>query len=111
MSFPQEQIDELRVIAPILSIAQEGGYNFLLIENLQLPDNCQPPVVDALLCPTPREGYQSRLFFSTKITGCPPRNWNGHIRVLDRNWDAISWQIPSGLKLIDILLLHLKSLR
>lgn len=111
MSYPQSEIDELKVIAPNLSIAQEGGYSYLLIEKLQLPEGCQPNVVDALLCPTPHSQYQSRLFFSQKITGCPPRNWNGSLRVLGKNWSAISWQIPAGLRLAEILLLHLKPLR
>ena len=81
-----------------------------LIENLHLPDGCQPQIVDALLCPTPRDGYQSRLFFSVQITG-QARNWNGNIRVLERNWFAISWQVPPGLRLYEILLVHLRSLR
>ena len=111
MNFDETQIIELKNITPNLSIAEEGGYEFILIEGLKLPDGCQPTVVDALLCPTPREGYQSRLYFSEKIGGCPARNWNGNIRVLERNWYAISWQVPSGLKLFEILFVHLKALR
>jgi len=111
MNFDENQIAELKKITPNLSIAQEGGYDFILIENLQLPEGCQPAVVDALLCPTPREGYESRLFFPAQITGCPARNWNGNIRVLERNWYAMSWKVLSGLRLYEILLVHLKALR
>lgn len=111
MDFPVIQIDELKKIAPNLSYSQEGGYSFFLIENLHLPEGCEPSIVDALLCPTPREGYESRLFFSTQITGCPPRNWNGNIRVLERNWYAISWKVPGNLRLAEVLLVHLKALR
>jgi hypothetical protein len=111
MSFDETQIAALKRITPFLSYAQEGGYKFILIEKLQLPEGCKPQVVDALLCPTPREGYESRLYFSSQITGCPQRNWNGNIRVLDRNWYAISWRVPGGLNLYEILLVHLKALR
>lgn len=110
MSFDENQISELKKITPNLSYAQEGGYNFILIEGLQLPDHCLPSHVDALLCSTPSNGYNSRLFFSSKISGCPERNWNGNLRVLERNWYAISWQTLSGLKLYEILLVHLKAL-
>lgn len=88
MEFDEIQISDLKRIAPNLSTAQEGGYDFILIEGLALPEGCKPQIVDALLCPMPREGYESRLFFSEIIEGCPSRNWNGSIRVLDRNWHA-----------------------
>ncbi len=111
MNFPQEQIDELKSIAPDLSIAQEGGYTYLLIEKLRLPAGCQPATLDVLLCPMPREGYQSRLFFSSQVTGCPTRNWNGNVRALGRNWFAISWNVRQGLRLAEMLLIHLNALR
>lgn len=111
MNFDATQIEELKQIAPNLSEAQEGGYSFILIEGLQLPEGCVPIAIDALLCPKPREGYESRLFFSAQITGCPTRNWNGNIRVLGKNWFAISWKVPSGLRLSEILLVHLKAFR
>lgn len=110
MNFDEKQIEDLKRIAPNLSKAEEGGYSFILIEGLVLPTNCIPSKVDALLCPSPREGYQSRLFLDTKINGCPPsRNWNGNIRVLGRNWYAISWQTLPNLTLSQMLLTHLKA--
>jgi len=111
MNFPTEQIEELKRIAPSLSIASEGGYTYIFIENLQLPDKCTPSIVDALLCPTERDGYNSRLFFASKVEGGPARNWNGNIRVLNRNWHAMSWQVPPGLRLAETLLVHRKALR
>ncbi len=111
MNFDENQIAELKQITPDLSCAQEGGYNYILIKDLRLPDNCKPEVVDALLCSTPRDGYESRLFFSALITGCHQRNWNGNIRVLEGNWYAVSWKVPGGLKLAEILMVHLKALR
>jgi len=111
MNYPIDQIEELKKISPNLSLAQEGGYNYILIRDLQLPDKCIPSIVDALLCPTQREGYPSRLFFSSKITGCPARNWNGNIRVLGQNWFAISWKTNGATRLTEKLIVHLKALR
>ena len=111
MTFPENQIKELKKIVPSISYAEEGGYTYILLENLQLPEGCIPSIVNALLCPSPREGYESRLFFESMITGCPQRNWNGKIRVLERNWFAFSWRVPSNLRLAEILLVHLKPLR
>ncbi|KAB7725507.1 hypothetical protein F5984_26060 [Rudanella paleaurantiibacter] len=111
MIFSEEEIHELKTIAPNLSVAQEGGYTYILICGLLLPDGCQPAVADALLCSLPREGYNSRLFFSEQIAGGPTLNWNGNIRVLGRNWYAISWQTQPGLRLAEILSVHLKAFR
>ena len=116
MDFQETQIEELKKIAPNLSIAEEGGFTYILIEKLQLPDGCVPPIVDALLCPMFKDGYQSTLFYSTQPTGYPSRNsshnWNRtNVRILDRNWFAQSWQVPNGLKLVEMLLIHLDSLR
>jgi hypothetical protein len=111
MEFTEEEITALKLIIPSVSSTTEGGYDYLLLENLPLPLGSQPETVDALLCPKPRDGYESRLFFSSKVTGCPVRNWNGTIRVLGRNWFAISWKVSPGLKLAEMLMIHLKALR
>jgi hypothetical protein len=111
MKFPEEEIIELKTIIPSVSYANEGGYDYLLLEQLTLPDGCQPAVLDVLLCPNQRDGYQSRLFFASQVTGGPTRNWNGNIRALGRNWHAISWATSPGLKLVEMLAVHLKALR
>ena len=112
MCFFEEEITQLKNITPNLCIAEEGGYTYIFIEGLKLPDNCQPKIVDALLCPTPICVYKSRLYFSQKIEGCPPsRNWNGNLRAIDRNWFAISWQSNDGLKLHEMLSIHINALR
>jgi hypothetical protein len=92
-------------------MAQEGGYTYLLIKDLPLPDGCSPPVSDVLLCPMERDGYQSRLFFPVKVSGGPDRNWNAQIRVLEKNWHACSWLVGSNLRLAEMLLVHLNALR
>lgn len=111
MEYPQDQIDELKTIAPSLRIAEEGGNTYILIEQLQLPEHCTPKVVDLLLCPKSRDGYPSRLYFSIIPTGIPARNWNGQVRVLDRTWYAASWSCKTGLRLAELLMVHLKILR
>jgi len=112
MNFQEDQIKELKVISPNLSYAQEGGITYIRIEDLQLPESCVPKVVNALLCPFPKDGYVSTLFYSVKITGGPARNWNRNgVRILNDNWYAISWQVKPGLRLAEMVQVHLKALR
>ena len=116
MDFSEKQVEELKKIAPNLSISEEGGYTYLLLEKLKLPNDCIPAVVDALLCPMLKDGYQSTLYFEVQPTGypsrIPPHNWNRtNVRILDRIWFAQSWQVPAGLNLVEMLLIHLDSLR
>lgn len=113
MDFNEDQVKELKSIAPDLSIAQEGGYTYIRIDNLQLPDYCKPNVVNALLCPSQRDGYASTLFYSAQINGLPKTpNWNRvNVRILGENWYAISWRVNSGLRLAEMLIVHLNALR
>jgi hypothetical protein len=112
MEFQTDQVEELKSVTPNLSVAEEGGYTYILIEGYQLPTGCNPAIVDLLLCPMARDGYQSRLYFPQKITGCTMTpNWNGTVRVLGRTWEAFSWRTESGLRLLEMLLVHLKGLR
>ena len=93
------------------SQAEEGGFSYLRIAGYQLPTGCVPAVCNLLLCPQPRDGYQSRLFFPVQITGGMARNWNGNIRVLGENWYAFSWATDPGLRLVEMLLIHINGLR
>lgn len=113
MNFSEDQILELKSIAPDLSIAQDGGYTYIRIDNLQLPDYCQPNVVNALLCPSQKDGYESSLFYSAQISGYRTTlNWNRiGVRILNENWYAISWRVNPGLRLSEMLLIHLSALR
>lgn len=113
MNFSEDQILELKSIAPDLSIAQDGGYTYIRIDNLRLPDHCTPNVVNALLCPSQKDGYESSLFYSSHIMGLPNvRNWNRTgVRILGENWYAMSWRVKAGLPLSEMLLIHLSALR
>jgi hypothetical protein len=76
---------------------------------MQLPAGCSPEEVDMLYCPTNRDGYPSRLFFSAKFSGSyPQRNWNGISRILDRTWYAISWNINQEQRIIQQIRAHLE---
>jgi hypothetical protein len=111
MDLPPDQIEELRPLCESISQSNEGGHTYLLLRDLRLPDGCQPALIDALLCPMERDGYSSRLFFTAQIPTRDARNWNGSIRILEKNWHAMSWRTPKGLRLAQMVAIHLKALR
>lgn len=109
MSYPKDQTDELKRYGKALSILPEGGIDFLQLEALRLPSGCTPEVCDALLCPIAKDGYPSRLYFSTQVTGPYTRNWNvTNARIGERNWWAFSWKVDlSSPTLAQLLIAHL----
>lgn len=111
MELDPEQIDELRPLCESVSRADEGGFTYLHLQLLRLPDGCVPATVDALLCPMERDGYASRLFFAERIVTKVTPNWNGACRVLERNWYAFSYRTPKGMRLAQMVATHLKGLR
>lgn len=113
MEIPQDQIEELRDLCSELSQASEGGFQYIRLHQLKLFDSCTPNTVDALLCPMERDGYHSRLFFTqviAKQSGIQ-LNWNSHLRILDGDWHAYSWKTQPGLRLFEMVLIHLDALR
>lgn len=112
MNFPNDQIEELKLLCPDLAQATEGGTEFIRLAGLQLPPGCKPGAVDALLCPTKQGGYDSRLYFSAMVETPAQRNWNANsVQILGRNWFAISWRTKPGLRLAQMVATHLKALR
>lgn len=114
MSFPSDEIEELKSCFAGLSTASEGGTAFILIPEMGLPAGCEPKVVDALLCPTPRDGYASRLFVSAKITHQGKgQNWNAAgVVILGRQWWAVSWKAQDSNKRLSAMLAsHLEAFR
>lgn len=103
---------ELRSLCPDAKQAQEGGLRYVLLPCLKLPDGCTPSELDCLLCVDPRDGYQGRLFFPQVVSSREPRNWQmQNVRILERNWNSFSWQIPASLRPMEILLTLLRALR
>jgi hypothetical protein len=103
---------EVAELCRVVPIAEEAGVELFVLPNVELPGGCDPPIVDVLLCPTPRDGYESRLFFGTRVTS-PARalNWNLSTCLLGRMWQAYSWRTPPGLRLAQMLAIHLEAMR
>jgi hypothetical protein len=108
----EEHLKELRSLCPEARVTSEAGVDYVLLPMLKLPDGCNPPAVDCLLCLGPRDGYANRLLFSQIVSARSARNWNGqNMRVVERNWFAYSWRVPEGLRPIETLIGHLQALR
>lgn len=106
-----DQVEELKKLFPNVNYAEEGGYRYFLIQNLALPEHCAPKSVDVLLCPDLRDGYHSRLYFAEQVNSGKSLNWHVQgIRILERNWFAFSWQLPTGLRMAQMLTSHLRGL-
>ena len=106
----EEQIQEVLAAFPDSKLYSEGGFDFMVIPEIELPSGCNPGTVKGLLCYQPRDGYQSRLFVSSVITGCPQKNWSAmNVRLLDQNWFAVSWQTEAGLTVFQMLMAHINA--
>jgi len=108
MPYPKEQTDELKDYCQKVSSLPEGGIDFLYLEELRLPAGCTPVICDALLCPVAKDGYPSRLYFSVQVNGQFARNWNGSVRIGEKNWYAFSWKVDlASPTLAQLLIAHL----
>jgi len=116
--FPPDEIEELNLCYSGLAAAQEGGVEFILIQNLRLPPGCNPEIVDVLFCPYGRgDGYASRLFLSQQVAhNGRGKNWNAvGVVILGRQWWAVSWNAlpatsqPGKQRLAAILAAHLEA--
>jgi hypothetical protein len=112
MTFPPDQIEELKNLCPGASRGEEAGVSYFLLPQLALPEGCTPAPVDALLCPTPRDGYEFRLFFAQRISSKNSRNWHvSNVRILERNWHAFSYKInASSLRLAQMVIMLVRAL-
>jgi hypothetical protein len=111
MTLPDDQLDELKKFYPAAACAKEAGITYVLLPKAALPIGCDPPNVDLLLCPAARDGYPSRLYFSTQVESPKQLNWNGSTRVLERNWFAYSWKIEPSIRLAQMVQAHLQAFR
>ena len=109
----EDEVDELKQLCESVLTATEGRHRFYLLRQAPLPPACVPGRLDLLLCPEPKDGYETRLFFSEKPSCTRNLNWQGPVRILDRNWWVYSWKIPNGcrLRLAQMVLTHLRALR
>jgi len=113
MNFPEEQVNELKNSFPDNEIqkCEEAGIVYFLIPAVTFPEGCVPNAVDLLYCPTPRDGYIARLFFSEKVTAKQNLNWNGDTVILGRRWFAYSWRIDEKTTLVNTLFVILRALK
>ncbi len=111
MSLPNDQLHELKTFYPAAACAKEAGITYVLLPDARLPLGCHPTNVDLLLCPAPRDGYPSRLYLGTQVSGPKQLNWNGTTRVLERNWFAYSWKIEPDIRLAQMVQAHLQAFR
>lgn len=112
MALAPDEVAELVAVYPDARVASEGGQEFVLIPGLELPEGVAPVRVDALLCPTPRDGYPSRLFYGTRPQNAPAQFRNVRAsHVLGRTWHACSWRVRTGLRLVQLVRAHLDALK
>ena len=109
MAYSTQEIEELKRYCSKLSVLEEGGVTFLYLEELCLPEGCEPKLCDGLLCPVAREGYPSRLYLSVQVSSPYTRNWNvSNARIGEKNWFAFSWKVElTEPTLVKILVAHL----
>lgn len=114
MPFAEEQVAELKLLCADVSEVTEAGCVYVFLPGLTLPDGCSPARTDALLCPSARDGYESRLFFAERIESKARTepNWNVNgVRIAERNWHAYSWKTSPNLRLAQMVAAHLRALR
>src|SRR5688572_30637035 len=99
MAFPDDQLAELKLMCQLVAACDEAGATYILLRGLRLPEGCTPSTIDALLCPTEREGYPSRLFLSERVQGPFARNWNFDGQVCGGKWYAFSWKVLGAMRL------------
>ena len=107
----EDDILEIRAVCPDAAPMQEGGAVYVYLPKLLLPAGCDPPEVEALLRPGQGpDGYTTRLFLSHAFPS-KGQNWTVH-HILDKTWHTFSYNnVPSDLRLIEILANHIKVLR
>lgn len=114
MSYPEDQVAELKLLCPGVCEVKEAGCTLYFLPGLILPDGCSPALTDALLCPSARDGYASRLFFAERMVSeaAAVPNWNANgVRIAERNWHAYSWKTNPNLRLAQMVAAHLRALR
>ncbi len=106
------QMSELKNSFPDkdIKVYDEAGIAYIMIPAVMLPETCNPNLVDLLFCPTQRDGYPSRLFFSEKVISKTVRNWNTDTVILGRPWHAFSWKLVVNDNLLKMILGHLRAL-
>jgi hypothetical protein len=106
-----EQLAELLKVCPGAKEMLEGGFVYVHLPTLKLPNGCVPGEVEGLLRPgAGPDGYETRLFLSATFPN-KGQNWTTH-RILEKTWYTPSFNyVPANLRLVEILANHLAVLR
>ncbi len=101
------ELARLRALSPNAELWTEAGGPLVYMPDLTVQSGGAKHKVDALLCPRPRDGYLTRLFFSVPLGG--GRAWTPYA-IMAGNWFAFSWQgISADQPWLDILASHLEA--
>src|SRR4051812_3439043 len=107
MELNEDWKQEFMSVFPEAKFVQEAAYMYAYIPEYTLPEGCTPGKTAMLLCVSPKDGYDSRLYFPQQIAGPGNRNWNSNVYVLDRTWHSISWRTQAGLSYMEMLMVNL----
>lgn len=108
----EEALQEILPVCPDAKEYTEQGRTYILLPALRLPNSCTPKVVDALLCLSHRDGYDTRLYFAQRVSCRNNLNWNAqNVPILQRTWFAYSWRVAPNDRPIEVLAQHLKALQ
>lgn len=111
MDLNEEWQQEFIAVFPNAKFLHEGGFYYIYISELKLPQGCIPEAIPALLCISPKDGYDSRLYLPQKINGSVSRNWNSDLYLLDSIWHSISWRTQPGLSYLEMLMVNLTAFK
>lgn len=109
MSAPA-QFGPVQTAFPDAEFWEEGGQPYVFLPELRFVGAGKRKKMQALLCPSPRDSYTTRLFLEEQI---PERvqNWK-QVTIRGRTWWACSWNnVPASLPWLEILANHLRPLQ
>ena len=111
----ESDLEGLRPLSPRVDAVTEGGHHYFLLKEVALPETWTPRRVNLLLHPKPRDGYESRLYYSERVVSPTQRldlNWQGQILLFERQWHFMSWRHEAaGLTLHQLIQVHLRAFR
>lgn len=106
------QLIRLRGLCPGAELWTEpgkAGGPLVYLPGLKVESSGSIRTIDGLLCPYPRDGYDTRMFYSEQMPVA--RNWAPHV-VMGRGWAAHSWSgISFNQPWLDILASHLETVK
>ncbi len=109
MNYEAAQLARLRGVCPGAEVWTDGSQPLVYMPGLRVESSGGVHIVDALLCPKGRDGYETRLFFSQRLP--VDRNWQTAV-ISARTWYAASWSgIAAGQPWLDILGSHLETMK